>query len=110
MTYTRRTVGTFLLASLLWAGWMSASNEAAAAEIDWQKYMQSAVNISAIAAAVAWVDDCSKKLIFKESNSEGNVRLDAICDGADNKDATSSIEFKRFGKDGLIPSKFSWAG
>lgn len=109
MTYTKTTVCTFLLVSLFWTGWTSTSNDAAAAEIDWQKYMQSSKNISAIAAAVAWVDHCSKKLIFKESITEGKVRLDFLCTGSE-EEATGSIEFERFGDDGLVPSKFTWAG
>ena len=110
MTYTRRTVCTFLLASLFWAGWVSASNEAAAAEIKWQKYMQSSANVSAIAAAVALVDSCSKKLIIEETISKEKIRLDFICYGTKDDDATSSIEFLRVSDEYLMPKNFLFAG
>ena len=110
MTYTKTTVCTFLLVNLFWTGWTSTSNDAAAAEIDWQKYMQSSKNVSAIAAALSWVDHCSKKLEIVESSSDGKVRLDFTCSGTEDEEATGSIEFERFGDDGLVPSKFTWAG
>ena len=110
MTYTKTTVCTFLLVSLFWTGWTAALNDAAAAEIDWQKYMQSAANVSAIAAAVALVDNCSKKLEIVESITEGAIRLDFICTGSEEEEATGSIEFLRFGDDGLVPQRIIFAG
>lgn len=109
MTYTRTTVCTFLLVSLCWTGWTSTSNYAAAAEVDLQKYMQSSGNISAIAAAVAFVDHCSKKLKIVETSTDGNFRLDFICNATEHG-STGSIEFQDFGDGLLVPKEFSFAG
>jgi hypothetical protein len=110
MSYTKTTIRAFFLASLFCAGWATVSNDAAAAEIKWQKYMRSSANVSAIAAAVAMVDHCSKKLGIEETISERKIRLDFICDGTEDEEGTASIEFSRFGDDGLISSEFFFAG
>ncbi|MBL4892911.1 MAG: hypothetical protein JKX91_14025 [Rhizobiaceae bacterium] len=71
--------------------------------------MQSSANISAIATAVARVDNCANKLIFEETSSAENIRLDFICDGTEDEDATASIEFLRLGEDILVANRFYWA-
>lgn len=110
MTDTKTTIRAGLLAGLFFASCASVSSGVAAAEIKWQKYMQSSANVSAIAASVAIVDQCSKKLVIEETISPEKTRLDFICDGKEDEEGTASIEFTRLGDDGLIPSKFLFAG
>ena len=74
MKHTKSFTTKFLHVFMCGTFWMLGSEVAAAAEINWQKYMQSSKNVSAIAAAVSWVDSCSKKVVIKESISEGEVR------------------------------------
>lgn len=110
MKYTKIKARIFLLSCLVWTGWISISKDAAAAEIDWQKYMQSSANVSAIAAAVAWVDDCSKKLKIEESISGRRVRLSFTCSGIENHGEHAVVEFDKIGDGGLVPKKFEFAG
>ena len=110
MTYTKTTVCTFLVVSLFWTGWTSVSKDAAAAEINWQKYMQSAANVAAIAAAVAFVDGCSKKFKIEESSFDGKVKLTFTCSGKEDEEGTAVIEFESFSDGVLVPKKFDYAG
>jgi len=87
-----------------------SSQDAAAADIEWRKYMQSAANVSAIAAAVAMVDHCSKKLMIEETVSETTVRLSFLCTGSEDEEAAAFIEFHKIGDDTLLPGKFEFAG
>jgi hypothetical protein len=90
--------------------WTAIPKDVAAAEIDWQKYIQSSANVSAIAAAVAFVDGCSKNLDIEESSSDGKVRLSFTCDGKEDEEGTAVIEFESFGDGPLMPKKFEFAG
>ena len=85
-------------------------HQAVAADIDWRKYMQSAANVSAIAAAVAMVDGCSKKLLIEETVSDTTVRLSFLCNGSEDEEAAAFIEFHKIGEDALLPGKFEFAG
>ncbi|MGI9415696.1 MAG: hypothetical protein ACR2PM_18615 [Hyphomicrobiales bacterium] len=110
MKRTKPAASTFPALILLSMLSISIPGEAAAADIDWHKYMQSAANVSAIAAAVAMVDDCSKKLVIEETVSEASVRLSFMCNGTEDEEAAAFIEFHKFGDDVLVPKKFEFAG
>ncbi len=112
MTYTKITECALLIISLYFTGMLLNSKDAVAAGIDWQKYMQSSANVSAISAAVAWVDGCSKKplLIEELKPGEGKVLLTFTCDGNEDERATAIIEFNSYGNGNLFPKKFDFAG
>lgn len=101
---------SYLLSGLAGALWLLAPQDAAAADIDWRKYMQSAANVSAIAAAVAMVDNCSKSLMIEETVADTTVRLSFLCNGSEDEEAAAFIEFHKLGDDVLVPGKFEFAG
>lgn len=111
MMNTGTIIRSFLMASLFWAGCVSTSNEAAAAEIKWQKYMQSSANVSAIAAAVSWVDGCSKKPLLIEELNRGDGKFTLVFTCLGEKDQASGIiHFNSYGEGSLFPEKFDRAG
>jgi len=81
-----------------------------AADINWEKYMHSAAVVSAIAAAVALVDHCSKPLNFQEIKGDGKLTLVFNCNGTEDEEAAGIIEFDIFDGGAIVPSKFSIAG
>ena len=100
----------YLLSCFVSLACLLSSQDAAAADIEWRKYMQSAANVSAIAAAVAMVDGCSKKLLIDETVSDTTVRLSFLCTGSEDEEAAAFIEFHKIGDDTLLPGKFEFAG
>lgn len=81
-----------------------------AADINWEKYMHSAAVVSAIAAAVALVDHCSRPLDFQEIKEDGKLTLVFNCNGNEDEEAAGIIEFDVFDGGAIVPSKFSIAG
>ncbi len=90
--------------------WTPSSQFTAAADINWNKYMQSAATVAAIAAAMATLGHCSKKLKIEETNSGGMIGLVFTCDANEEEEASSIIFFERFGDGPLMPKKYMFAG
>jgi hypothetical protein len=83
-----------------------------AEEINWNDYMHSAFSIGAIAAAMSRVAHCSKKPLLIEEYKDGDDkrRLVFTCDGTEDEEGSSILQFERF-KDGpWLPDRFSFAG
>ncbi len=113
MNYAKKAACTFYLFCFFWTCWTAIPKDAAAAEIKWQKYMQSSANVSAIAAAVSWVDGCSKKpLLIEELNrGDGKFTLVFTCLGEkDQANSSGIIHFNSYGEGSLFPEKFDRAG
>ena len=89
---------------------VSVAPAAAGEKINYKKYFQSAQVISAIAAAVAFVDDCSKPLEISETRKGNTLTLGFTCPGGENEEATSYIRFNMTDDGLLIPEAFDFAG
>ena len=86
------------------------SAPATANEIDLSKYMRSASTLSALASALAAVDDCSVPIQIAEEELDGKLRLMFHCQGSEDDEAASGVEFDVYGEDLIIPSRFLFAG
>lgn len=68
-------------------------------KINWLTYMQHAASASAIAMALSYVDQCSKKLIISELETKdletGNdiMVLSFSCQGNEDEEGTALLEF-----------------
>jgi hypothetical protein len=80
-----------------------------AGDIKWEKYMNSAGAVAAIAAAVAFVDGCSKPLQIEETRQDGEIWLTFNCAGGEDEEAAATITFDDFGGV-LIPKAYAFAG
>lgn len=82
---------------------------AQAGQVGWDKYMNSAANVAAIAAAVALVGNCSKPLEFEEAREDGQIRLTVLCNGGEDEEAAVIVTFDDLGGT-LIPHGYQFAG
>ncbi len=82
---------------------------AQAGQVGWEKYMNSAANVAAIAAAVALVGNCSKPLEFEEARQDGQIRLTVFCNGGEDEEAAVIVTFDDLGGT-LIPHGYQFAG
>ncbi len=110
MSINKTSALAFLLVCLGGIIWTPSSQFATAAEIKWNKYMGSAANVAAIAAAMARLGDCSKKVTVEEMNSGKMIGLVFTCDGSEEEQASSIIFFERIGDGPLFAKKFAFAG
>ena len=80
-------------------------------QINWQEYMVSAGLVSAIAAAISYVDDCSKPLVIEEwRRSKGKRDLVFNCYGSEDEEGSSILSNQRFGTSPWLPAGFKFAG
>ena len=79
-------------------------------KVNYQKYFQSSQVLSAIAAAVAAVDNCSKPLKISERREGDALILSFTCPGGEEEEATSTIRFHDLGDGLLMPEAFDFAG
>ena len=82
---------------------------AQAGQVGWDKYMNSAANVAAIAAAVALVGNCSKPLEFDETRQDGQINLTVLCSGGEDEEAAVIVTFDDLGGT-LIPNGYQFAG
>ncbi|PCJ95036.1 MAG: hypothetical protein COA52_04200 [Hyphomicrobiales bacterium] len=86
------------------------TGNAVAEDIKWQKYMNSAAVVSAIASAVAMVGSCDKPLEFFETTEGDKLSLSVNCFGSEEQEFTAVIEFIMLYDDVLVPDHFYFAG
>ncbi len=83
---------------------------ARAGPVDWTRYMSSSAAVSAIAAALSFVEKCSVPLEFDEIQQDGKRLLTLNCNGSDEEEAAVTIEFIDYGDGALLPGRFMYAG
>ena len=105
MSRTNATIAGAAIAVSLMLGGAPAQ----AGQVGWDKYMNSAASVAAIAAAVAMVGKCSKPLEFDEMKQDGQVLLTVLCNGSEDEEFAVIVTFDDF--DGaLIPNGYQLAG
>ena len=91
------------------AAFVLSASAGQAGEIGWEKYMNSAASVAAIAAAVAMVDQCSKPLEISETRQNGQILLTFNCTGGEDEEASATVRFDDFGGT-LVPNGYLIAG
>ena len=88
------------------------TSAAGAAEIRWNEYVQSSFLVSAIAAAISRVENCSKKPLLMEEISSGNDKRTLVftCDGTEDEEGSSILHIERFGDGPWLAKSFEFAG
>ncbi len=93
-------------------GMLTPASPASAAEIDWNEYVQSSFLVSAIAAAVSRVDDCSKKPLLIEEIRSGDDKRTLVftCQGTEDEEGSSILHIERIGDGPWLARSFEFAG
>lgn len=109
---TRTSIAAALAASMAVTVTLAGAQRAAAEDIDWAAYMQSSSVAAAIAAAIAQVDQCSKKPLVMEEIRDGDNRRTLVftCAGTEEDEGSAILHLERFEGGPWRPKAFDLAG
>ena len=81
-------------------------------QINWQEYLNSALLVGSMAAAISWVDHCSKKPLLIEEWRRSDTRRDLVftCDGTEDEEGSAILIIEKLGDDDWMPTGYSYAG
>ena len=68
--------------------------------------------VSSIAAAISWVDHCSKKPLLIEEWRRSDTKRDLVftCDGTEDEEGSAILTIEKLGGPNWFPTGYSYAG